>query len=169
MTAAELARRLIDDLRCGRPLDASLDALLDATGARATGLWRVDGEHLNQLGFRGRADMPDEVKRDFAAATRRVSLEMTGLGIVRAVLDGAPVVMRREPGNDDLSTSPGWLARFDCLRSLVVPIRHEARVVGAIAISTNGELATGEPAWMFLASVADGIGPALSESAAGSA
>ena len=54
--------------------DAVMSALLAATGARAVGWWRQVGEQLEQLSFQAVADMPEEVRVGFLAATGRVAM-----------------------------------------------------------------------------------------------
>ena len=67
--ANEIAHQLHAGLTQSDGLDAGLDAVLNATKARATGLWRVESGYLRLLGFRAVSDMPADVQSGFAAAT----------------------------------------------------------------------------------------------------
>lgn len=158
-----VARKLSAAVTGGEGLDGALDEVLEATGARATGLWKVVGSELHQLGFRGCLDMPADVKRDFAAATFRVPLDRIGLGIVKAVVDRAPALSERQSGNQDLQSSPGWLERFACRRSLATPILEGDQVLGVLAISTTEAITPGDPVAQFLNEIADGLQSCLRE------
>ena len=162
-TSQQLAHALSTSLKGSASLDAPLDELLKATGARATGLWHVVGEELHQVGFRGVAEMPDEVKRDFAAATARVPLDRTGLGIVRAIVDRTPFLVKRQPGSRDLMTSPGWLERFECESSLAIPVFHDDRPVGALAVSHSALIERDGPLWTMLVETARQLSEALKQ------
>ena len=159
-SAEEIAGALRAAIAAGHSIALPLDGLLAATDARATGLWRVTGDRLEQVGFRAVADMPREVARDFAAATRSVPLDETGLGIVKAVVGDAPAVAH-VAGAGGLGASAGWLARFEARSSLAVPVRSGSGVVGVLAISTAAEITPEQPAWRILEQVAAGIGDVL--------
>ncbi len=150
-----------ESIRQQRSLDAALASLLEATGARAAGLWRLRDDSLMQLGFRGCDDMPRAVQDEFSIATRSVPLERAGLGIVKAVLSGQPAISEREPGNRDLSASPGWLERFECERSLALPLRANGRIIGVLAFSTTAPLSETLPPWTVLTAVADVVSEEL--------
>jgi GAF domain-containing protein len=162
-TSQQLADAIQSALTLGGSLDTSLDQLLAATGARATGLWQVVGNELHQLGFRGVAEMPDVVKRDFAAATARVPLDRIGLGIVRAIVDRTPFLVKRQPGSRDLMTSPGWLERFECESSLAIPVFEGERPVGALAVSHAALIERDGPLWKMLVETAGQLSNALSQ------
>ena len=121
-------------------------------GGRATGLWKLQVDRLVLLGFRGVAEMPGEVKREFAAATGEVSLDQTGLGIVRAALTGEPAIA--EFNGSELDASASWLARFATRRSLAVPIEREGTIVGVIAVSTTEPLDRTGRTWTALTTIA---------------
>jgi len=156
-----LCKHLCDSLSQGKPLDEGLAELLELTQARATGLWRRDGQRLVLLGFRGADDMPDAVKGEFVEATRSVSLTQTGLGIVQAVVSGAPALSFVDAQPRTPATSAGWLARFGAARSVAVPVVEGDRVIGVIAISTAQELKEGDRAWQVMSQVARSISKAL--------
>ena len=159
-----IARMLKDAFESGRAIDEGLDHLLRATGGRAAGLWRLEPDRLAQVGFRAVDDMPLEVRTEFAAATRSVSLDQTGLGIVKAAVARAPT-MASVDGVPELGGSAGWLARFECRASLAVPSDQADRSGGVLAISTPGSLETGTPAREILLAVAARLGEALSRRA----
>ena len=158
--ALEIAAALRTAITEGGSIDAPLDALLVATDARATGLWRISADRLEQVGFRAVESMPREVARDFAEATRSVPLDQTGLGIVKAIVTGAPAVARLA-ATGDLGASAGWLARFEASSSLAVPVRSQRGIAGVLAISTAAEIAPEQPAWSVIQAIAAGIGEAL--------
>lgn len=110
---------------------AVVAALLRATGARAAGLWRVEGGCLVQAAFVACPEMPAEVARAFADATRSVALTEVPLGIVSAAVSGVPRVSRAEelPSN---SGSGRWLRAFGAERSIAVPLRGAADTVIAV-------------------------------------
>ena len=143
-------------------MDEVLAELLELTGARATGLWRLSGQRLFLLGFRGVADMPEVVKREFAEATRAVPLTQTGLGIVKAALSGTPALSSVDAQPRTPATSAGWLERFGAHRSVAVPVADEKGIVGVLAISTARELQEDCGAWQILCEVSEAIGGALS-------
>ncbi len=101
-----------------------LRAILGLLGARATGLWRVEGDSLVQVGFLAVDDMPEEVAAGFAGATLRVPLDRHDLGIVKAHRTGHVAVSRLDDG-DPSHGSPYWLRRFEAVRSVAVPIGDE--------------------------------------------
>lgn len=157
--APRIAGALADCLAHRRPLDAPLDELLRATAARAVGLWKLQHDHLVLLGFRGAADMPDDVKREFAAATARVPLDQTGLGIVKAALTRRPAIA--ELAAADLGASAGWLARFAATRSLAVPIERPEALLGVLAVSTTEPVDPTAPTSATLTTVAAHLVDAL--------
>ena len=116
-----------------------LDALRGRFRARAAGCWRVDGDRLEQVAFSAADDLPGEVARGFAGATRSVSLDEAGLGIVRAARSGVPVVSRAE----DLPAGSGsglWLRRFAATLSVAVPVNDASGAVapGSSRLALNG-------------------------------
>lgn len=157
----ELRRQLRDCVARGLTLNGPLDALLAATCARATGLWSVENGCLRLLGFRGVNDIPAAVKAEFAAAIREVSLDQSGLGIVKAAVSDAPALASRDRVAGGLNDSASWLERFEAMQSLAIPIRHEDRVVGVLAISTADRLWPHHPSRELLAELAASLGDAL--------
>jgi len=137
---------------------AAQDALLAAAGARATGLWRLEGAFLVLAGFRAVPEMDPEVVRAFQAATARVPLDRRELGIVEAAVAGAPAAARAGPpgGHDGAGRggSPGWLVRFGAAQSLAVPVLRGGRVSAVIAISRAEPFPRGSPPWTLLEDVA---------------
>ena len=132
-----------------------LDALLEQTGARASGLWRCHIDRLMLIGFRAVADMPNEVRRGFVSATESVPLTETGLGIVKAVITRKSAMAYLDPGDSGLRASAGWLGRFECVQSLAVPILCAADIEGVIAISTPLELVPESEAWQMMLHVGE--------------
>jgi DNA-binding IclR family transcriptional regulator len=115
--------------------DAALDALLAALGGRATGLWRLGPGGLRLAAFRAAADMPPEVRDGFADATRLVPLDRPDLSIVRAAVEGRPVVARAAEW-DAAAGSGYWLRAFGAERSVAVPLRDlDGRVVAVLSIA----------------------------------
>lgn len=155
---SELTALLRDRLSAGENIEASLDQILKLTGSRATGLWLRYPEHLELIGFRGVAEMPDAVQHGFADATRHVPLSQTGLGIVKAVIADGPAIATLAPENTGLGDSASWLARFEARSSIAVPIRHADEIVGVLAISTAEVLTRESPAARRLAEIAAAIG-----------
>jgi hypothetical protein len=137
-----------------------LAMLLRALNARAVGLWRCRGDHLEQVGFRAVADMPQTTRQEFAAATRRVSLSETGLGIVKAVVSRKPAVAA-VAGNVELGQSAGWLARFEARQSVAMPVQHHNAIVGVLASSSAQEIHAGDAHWELLGKLAAALGPYL--------
>ena len=110
-------------------------ALLQALGAKAAGLWRVRGDHLELEAFVPAPDLPAEVAVAFAQATRRVSLAQDDLGNVRAVNAGAVTVMvaAQIPAE---AGSGFWLRAFGASRSVVVPLRAaDGRVEAILSVA----------------------------------
>lgn len=139
----------------GAGLAAGLSALLSAAEARAAGLWLRSRGELRLLGFCAAPDMPTAVAASFRAATLRVSLDESGLGIVKAAVSASPAVGR--VSGTDLAASAGWLQSFGATQSLALPIAHEGHVVGVIAISRRDPFDPGSRPWEILACVAGGL------------
>lgn len=119
----------------------SLESLLGLEGARAAGAWRVEGEELVLVRFLGAADLPAEVAEGFAAATRRVLLSATNLGIVCAAVGKSPWVAKIAEIAPDAG-SGYWLRAFGATFSVAVPRYNrdrEADGVIAVAIASSPE------------------------------
>jgi hypothetical protein len=112
-------------------LGIRLAALLDALEGRATGYWQVVGDRLDQVVFAGAADLPQDVFRSFAEATRTVALDRIDLGIVAAAVEGTVRVSRASELPPD-SGSGYWLRAFGAGRSVAVPVRDVAGNVRAV-------------------------------------
>lgn len=156
----QIANTLVQALESATPIDAALDRLLEQTGGRAAGLWRLAPGELRQVGFRAVEDMPETVRTEFAAATRNVPLSETGLGIVKAAISRAPSMATVE-GMPGLGASAGWLARFACRASLAVPVEHANQTVGVLAVSSAGSLEPESAPSRLLIDVAAAIGASL--------
>ena len=143
--------------------EAALDALLEASRARATGLWRQAGDSLVLLGFRGVSDMPEEVKNEFASATAKVSLTQTGLAIVSAAVTGEPSSGTLEEDASSLEHSANWLVRFGAVQSLAVPIQAARRSYGVLAVSSANRIDSGDAVWKLLTRLATSLAPLLQE------
>lgn len=142
---------LIDEIRVAwqaeRPLDELLARFVVETKSRASGIWRLADDHLALAGFGWSADMPFEVAQGFQDATRRVSLEQLGLGIVKAAVTNMPAIGLRDASATGLGGSASWIEKFAATASLAVPINdnHLGRVMGVVAVSTAALIQTGDP------------------------
>jgi DNA-binding IclR family transcriptional regulator len=116
-----------------------LEALRAAVSARAAGWWQVYSGRLGLVAFAAAADLPEEVAREFAAATQSIALEPSGLGIVKAALAGETAESRAA----DLPPDAGsglWLRRFGAARSVAVPLRDASgHVVGVVSVALGEE------------------------------
>jgi GAF domain-containing protein len=140
-------------------IDTALKDLLALTDSRAVGLWRVDKDALVLAGFAARTDMPKDIQESFAQATREVSLTQTRLGIVSAVNHKAPAVAVINAGPEGLVDSAGWLAKFQAVQSLSVPIVQQGRIIGVLAVSTANPFSEGDEIWQLITGLAERIGP----------
>lgn len=134
-------------------IDSAMSALLSATGARAVGIWRRVGEELELLSFRAVADMPEEVRVGFIAATGRVAMSRIELGCVRAAAERRPVVAREDAAQRGLTGSASWLAQFGAGQSLALPIIQDGRALGVLAIATAEVFDEDSPIWQTMAAI----------------
>lgn len=134
-------------------VDTVMSALLSATDARAVGWWRRVGEELEQISFQAVADMPDEVRVGFMAATGRVAMSRIELGCVRAAAELRPVVAREDAVQRGLSGSASWLARFGASQSLALPIIRDGFAVGVLAIATAEVFDADSPIWRTMGTI----------------
>ena len=157
-------QRLIDAFRSDQSLDGPLREFVIETEARAAGCWRLHDGHLELLGFGAAADMDEEVDRGFREATRRVALDQSGLGIIKAAVTGQPAIGRRDHADSSLDGSATWIARFQAQTSLAVPIRCKSsnEVVGVLAASTAAVVHPVHLLWSLLIELADQLGGAIS-------
>ena len=149
--AAWRARVSFDDL---------LSRLVVETASRAAGCWRLENGHLELNGFGWASDMPEEVSRGFQDATRRVSLDQIGLGIVKAAISTQPAIGRRDAQATGLDGSASWIVRFGANTSLAVPI-HETktgRVTGVIAVSTAAFVEKDDSLWRTMLHLSNELG-----------
>lgn len=115
--------------------EAIVSAVLTELGARAAGLWKLEGNHLTQVVFIPGAGLTEDVAREFAQATERVSLDQRGLGIVVAATRGEIAVSRASELPEN-SGSRLWLHRFNASRSVAVPLLGPTgAVVGVISVA----------------------------------
>ena len=105
-------------------------------GARAAGLWRVEGAELVLTEFWASSDLGPGVAEAFRAATTRVPLSRTELGIVAAAIDGTPTVINAGE-QPEAGGSGMWLRRFAAGRSIAVPGIVGGAVVGVASVATN--------------------------------
>jgi hypothetical protein len=112
-------------------LESIVSALRAGLSARATGLWRVDGDRLALLAFDAAPDMPRDVADGFVAATRSVPLDPTPLGIVGAANTRAPVISVAAQLSPSLG-SGRWLRAFGASRSIAVPLLGPSGTVLAV-------------------------------------
>ncbi len=136
----------------------ALEELLAATDSRAVGLWRIESQSLQLVGFRAKPDMPAEVQSGFAEATRQVPLDQIGLGIVKAVVNRGPAVANVEVGKLGLADSASWLAKFEAVQSLAVPIFDGEHIAGVLAMSTARRFRENDETWRLLTGVAGRLG-----------
>ena len=150
--------QLVDAFQAGSTdatqLVAALDLLLVATGGNAVGIWRRVDHELRVLGFICDAAFPQSVATDFVAATKLVSLDQTGLGIVHATLTRQPAVALLPSQGGLLPGSGGWLERFGSVQSLSMPIFSGKTVMGVLALSTRFRFESADRTWKLLADLA---------------
>lgn len=137
---------------CDR-VDEVMSALLSATNARAVGWWRRIGDELDLLSFRAVADMPEDVRIGFAAATKRVAMSRIELGCVRAAAELCPVVAREDAIQRGLTGSASWLAQFGASQSLALPIVQGDVAVGVLAIATTDVFDEESPTWRTMSAI----------------
>lgn len=145
-------------LRQKSPISSILDEIMADLGGRAIGLWRCEAGSLIQVGFRAVEEMDEQVREQFASFTQKVSLENTGLGIVKAVTDQEPAIGTLQPEQSGLKGSSEWLVKFGAQQSYAVPICEGAQSTGVLAISTAGIHQEGDQEWEILTQLAEGIG-----------
>ncbi len=115
-----------------------LNTLLHHVRARAAGWWNVVADRLELVAFSAAEDLPGEVARGFAEATRSVPISAANLGIVRAARSGQTAVSRTEALPPD-SGSGLWLRRFGADRSVAVPIFDgSGTVVMVVSLALSG-------------------------------
>ena len=149
----------------GASHEEALDALLSATNSRATGLWHQSSGRLSLLGFRGVPEMAEVVKTEFVRATSDLSLDQTGLAIVNAAVTGEPCSGYLEDASreGDVDTSANWLARFEAVQSLAVPIRAAGANHGVLAVSAAHRIEKGDAVWTLMTRLAGALAPILQE------
>lgn len=138
-------------------VDAVMSALLSSTGARAVGWWRRVGEELEQVSFQAVADMPNDVRVGFRAATGRVAMSRIELGCVRAAAEMQPVVAREDAVQRGLSGSASWLALFGASQSLALPIVRDGVSVGVLAVATAEVFDDASPIWRTMTAIVEGL------------
>ena len=148
--------------RAGVALDGILTRFVVETHSRASGCWQLEKGFLKLKGFGWASDMPNEVSQGFQNATRRVSLDQMGLGIVKAAVTGKPAIGRRDALATGLDGSANWIAKFGANTSLAIPIRDFATnsVIGVLAVSTAAFVEEGDALWETLHALANDLGRA---------
>lgn len=149
----------------GGPYGPVLDALLAASGARATGLWHQRSGRLILLGFRAVPEMEEDVKREFARTTADVPLTKTAFAIVTAVVTGKPHSGTLDEHPGEIESSSNWLARFGAIQSLAVPIRAAGQSHGVLAVSSANRIQKGDTVWTVMTRLATALAPLLQERA----
>ena len=163
----EFAMGLKEEFRsawlAGDSFDGLLKRLVMETASRASGLWRLEENHLVLIGFGWASNMPLEVSSGFQAATRHVPLDQIGLGIVKAAVSAKPAIGRRDPKESGLDGSATWIAKFGANTSLAVPIRQKEanHIIGVLAVSTSAFVEEGDSLWQTLIGLADELDSAL--------
>ncbi len=145
-------------LREGKTIAPVLDRIMEDLDGRAIGLWRCGQGKLLQIGFCAATEMDQQIREQFTSFTQEVSLENTGLGIVKAVIENDPAIGILQGEKSGLEGSSEWLKKFGALQSYAVPIQEGSQVVGVLAISTNCIHQTGDVEWKILTKIAEGIG-----------
>ena len=105
-------------------------------GARAAGIWRVEGAELVSTDFWASPELDPAVAEAFRIATRRVAISRPDLGIVGAAIDARPKVSIAA----ELSRASGsgmWLRRFGAARSIAVPRIVEGLVVEVASVAVR--------------------------------
>lgn len=154
----EILVQFEESLSGGKTIVPVLGRVLELFGGRAMGLWRLEGSNLLQVGFQAVQEMDAEIRTQFAAFTQEVSLENTGLGIVKAILDKKPAIGTLQVGKSGLTGSSEWLQKFGAQQSYAVPVFEGGQAVGVFAISTNCIHGVGDPEWELMTKIAAGIG-----------
>jgi hypothetical protein len=142
-------------------LSAALDLLLSATGGNIVGMWRRIDQDLHVMCFRYDAEFPRDVAQAFAASTRVVSLEQTGLGIVHATLTAQPTVALLLSEGGLLPGSGGWLERFESVQSLSMPILRDETVIAVLALSTRFPFTSHDRTWTLMVALANELAALL--------
>ncbi len=110
--------------------------LIQETGAWAVGIWKIEGEYLQQILCAFEEGFPAQVAKDFQEGTVQVPLAQTKLGIVNAVVNRKPALALAASQQGDLAKSAGWLNRFGARCSLSCPIADAAgNIQAVIAVS----------------------------------
>jgi hypothetical protein len=134
------------------PVGQALDELLARHDGRAAGLWRRDGEALHLVAFRPAPDLADAVRAGFVAATNTVSLDATDLSVVRAAVEGRPVLAVAATLPPETG-SGRWLRVFGASCSLAVPLpAADGRALGVLSVALRhvpDEAATADLAAAF--------------------
>lgn len=146
-------------LNSSHPQDVktALSIMLSELNARAAGIWKVERETLLQQSFSAVDDMPLDVSAGFEVATKSVSLNQVGLGIVNAVLKREPVPAYVDPNKSPLRDSASWIEKFECLSSLSVPVFHEGHLSRVIAVSFSEFVTPDRKEWQQLIAIAKAI------------
>ena len=152
----------------GGPFDEVLTQFVAATKSQAAGIWKIEDNHLVLAGIGWGDHVDDDAKAGFAAATARVSLEQTTLGIVQAVVFNRPTIARRDPQETGLTGSAMWLVRLNAHTSLAVPIRasESGPFLGAIAVATADFIEAGDANWQTIVDLAAGLSASTDEKGA---
>jgi hypothetical protein len=104
-------------------------------GARAIGIWRVQGSSLEQVAFVAGPGLDEQTARSFEERTASVPLDWTDLGIVKAAVDGRVSVSVAAVLHDEAG-SGHWLRAFGAKCSIAFPHRDaRGRLVGIISVA----------------------------------
>jgi hypothetical protein len=121
------------------PCHETVAAVCAALHARAAGYWHLESRRLIQVAFAPGEGLDPDAARQFAEATRSVSMDQSGLGIVAAAVSGQIAVSRVAELPPD-SGSGRWLRAFGAARSVAVPLsddRGEVRGVFSVALPVS--------------------------------
>ncbi len=161
MIEKQLISALVDRLKHSGPAsrDDQLNRLLiQQTDAWAVGLWKIEGENLQQVLCAFEEGFPGQVAEDFRQQTVKVPLSQTQLGIVNAVVNGEAALALAAEQQGELAKSAGWLNRFAARCSLSCPITDSSgNPCAVLAVSWKELFDKNDPVPQKLLSIAEKI------------
>lgn len=106
-------------------------------GGRSSGIWRLKGIHLVNLGHSFAPEVDPTVASEFRMQTAAVRLSSRDLAIVEAVVSKDTVTATVTGA---LQGSGRWLERLGAERSYAIPILGERTILGVVGISFTEEV-----------------------------
>lgn len=110
----------------------TMDHVRRALGARAAGLWRLEGIALAAVAQSFSSELPAPLAAAFRAELAHVRLSRRDLAIVEAVIRKG-IVAAAAAGA--FESSAHWLARLGAERSFAIPVFGARRVLGVLALA----------------------------------